>query len=82
MNEAARQRMVDLYARRNYSPERVAENILKAIHRNRAVAPISPEAWVLYALKRLSPAVVGWINRAIGERARRELQPETGQTTR
>jgi NAD(P)-dependent dehydrogenase (short-subunit alcohol dehydrogenase family) len=77
MNESARQRMVDLYERRNYSPERVAENILKAIHRNRAVAPISPEAWFMYVMKRLSPGLVGWINRTIGERARREMQQST-----
>ncbi len=74
MNEAARAQMVDLYQRRNYTPERVAENILKAIHRNRAVAPISPEAWLMYALKRLSPALVRWINRTVSERARREAQ--------
>jgi NAD(P)-dependent dehydrogenase (short-subunit alcohol dehydrogenase family) len=70
----ARQRMVDIYRRRNYSAERVAENILKAIQRNRAVAPISPEAWLMYVLKRLSPGLVAWINRAVGERARREAQ--------
>lgn len=74
MNETARERMVALYERRNYSAERVAENILKAIHRDRAVAPISPEAWLMYIMKRLSPALVHWINRTVGERARRDMQ--------
>ena len=40
--EEARQRIVDIYQRRNYGPERVARNILRAVQRNRAVAPISP----------------------------------------
>lgn len=61
--EEARRRMVAFYERRNYTPERVAENILKAIQRNRAVAPISPEAWAMYYLKRLSPALLRKMNR-------------------
>jgi len=39
-----RRRMIEIYQRRNYGPERVARNILKAVQRNRTVAPISPEA--------------------------------------
>ena len=53
-----RERLVQLYERRNYSPERVARNLLKAIQRNRAVAPISPESWFIYYLKRLAPGAV------------------------
>jgi NAD(P)-dependent dehydrogenase (short-subunit alcohol dehydrogenase family) len=56
-----RQRMIDIYERRNYTPERVAEAILRAVQRNRAVAPVSPEAWVMYYLKRLAPGVLTWI---------------------
>ncbi|GIW43856.1 MAG: hypothetical protein KatS3mg077_1138 [Candidatus Binatia bacterium] len=67
--EEARQRMVAFYERRNYSPERVAENILKAVQRNRAVAPISPEAWLMYYLKRLSPALLRSINRWLARAA-------------
>ena len=69
----ARAYMVEAYRRRNYPPERVAENILKAVQRNRAVAPISPEAWVMYGLKRLSPGLVAWLNRRLGERTRRAI---------
>jgi NAD(P)-dependent dehydrogenase (short-subunit alcohol dehydrogenase family) len=81
MTEEARQEMVALYQRRNYTPERVAENILKAIQRNRAVAPVSPEAWALYILKRLSPSLMAWIVRSFGEQARRRGQqaPATGR---
>lgn len=79
MNEEARKQMIAIYQRRNYTPERVAENILKAIQRNRAVAPISPEAWLMYALKRLSPGLVAWINRTVAERGRRQMQQATQQ---
>ena len=56
-----RQRMIDLYERRNYTPERVADGILHAVQRNRAVAPISPEAWAMYYLKRLAPGPLAWL---------------------
>jgi NAD(P)-dependent dehydrogenase (short-subunit alcohol dehydrogenase family) len=68
----ARSQMIDAYRRRNYGPDRVAANILKAIARNRAVAPISPESWAAYYLKRLAPGPVRWLNGKLGERARRD----------
>ena len=57
-----REEMVRGYQRRGYTPERVARNILKAVSKNRLVAPISPEAWALYYLKRWAP----WALRRIG----------------
>ena len=60
-----RERFARLYERRNYTPERVAQNILKAVERDRAVAPVAPEAWAGYALKRLSPALKGWVSRKL-----------------
>jgi NAD(P)-dependent dehydrogenase (short-subunit alcohol dehydrogenase family) len=60
--------LVAFYQRRNYGPQRVAANILRAIARNRAVAPISPEAWAMYVLKRLSPRLTARINRNATER--------------
>jgi NAD(P)-dependent dehydrogenase (short-subunit alcohol dehydrogenase family) len=68
-----RPQMIAAYERRNYGPERVAANILKAIGRNRAVAPISPEAWVMYYVKRFAPWLVRWINARLGERGRRQV---------
>ena len=68
-----RQRMIQIYQRRNYGPERVAGNILKAVQRNRAVASVSPEAWAIYYLKRLAPAFVAWLNRSSAERLRRQM---------
>jgi NAD(P)-dependent dehydrogenase (short-subunit alcohol dehydrogenase family) len=66
-----RDRMVNVYRRRNYGPERVAENILKAVARNRAVAPISPEAWFAYGMTRVSPRLATWTARKLDEAARR-----------
>ena len=67
-----RERLVAMYARRNYTSDRVARNILKAVERNRAVAPIAAEAWALYAMKRISPRLTNWAARrmaALTERA-------------
>lgn len=69
----ARARVVSVYERRNYGPERVAENVLKAIQRNRAVAPISPEAWVFYYAKRWLPWALAAFVRAVRARAQRDL---------
>jgi NAD(P)-dependent dehydrogenase (short-subunit alcohol dehydrogenase family) len=61
--EAADQRdkAIRLYQRRNYTPERVAGNILKSVQRGRVIAPVSPEAWAGYAMKRISPRFSGWL---------------------
>jgi len=69
----ARAALVELYRRRNYGPERVAKNILKAIARRRAVAPISPEAWVMYLMKRLAPGLTARLNRALQARMERQM---------
>jgi NAD(P)-dependent dehydrogenase (short-subunit alcohol dehydrogenase family) len=79
----ARAYMIETYRRRNYPPERVADNILRAVQHGRTVAPISPEAWVMYVLKRLSPGLVAWLNRRFVERTRRAIarRTTTGQPT-
>lgn len=61
----ARERFIALYERRNYGPDRVARNILKAVERNRSVAPVAAEAWAAYAMKRVSPRLAGWTARRI-----------------
>jgi len=71
--DAARAALVSFYERRNYGPERVAAAVLKAVARNRAVAPVSPEAWVMYYMKRLAPALTARINRALQARMEREM---------
>ena len=72
-----RAQMARLFERRNYPPERVAENVLKAIARNRAIAPISPEAWIFYYLKRFVPGLVRALGGAIARRG-----PSARPTTR
>ncbi|MEN8159208.1 MAG: SDR family NAD(P)-dependent oxidoreductase, partial [Myxococcota bacterium] len=69
-----REEMVRSYERRGYGPERVAENVLKAVQRNRLVAPISPEAWGLYYLKRFAPWALRWLGLRAGARSRRLAQ--------
>lgn len=58
-----RERAARLYERRNYGPDRVARNILKAVQRNRSVAPITPESWFAWGLTRLSPRLSAWTAR-------------------
>ena len=55
-------RMARIYERRNYTPEQVAVNILRAAGRNRAVAPVSPEAHLTWALTRIAPPVARWVS--------------------
>src|SRR3989442_1018685 len=64
-----RERFVALYRKRNYGPDRVARNILKAVERNRAVAPVAAEAWIAYAMKRISPRLAGWTARRVADAA-------------
>jgi NAD(P)-dependent dehydrogenase (short-subunit alcohol dehydrogenase family) len=70
----AREQMVEFYRKRNYGPEQVAQKIVKAVARNAAVAPVTPEAWALYLLKRLSPGLTAWLNRRLSERFERQLE--------
>jgi NAD(P)-dependent dehydrogenase (short-subunit alcohol dehydrogenase family) len=51
------------YARRNYTPDRVAAAILKAVERNRAVVPVAPESYVIDWTHRLSRGLYGLIAR-------------------
>jgi len=63
--EAQRQRSAaKLYARRNFGPDRVARDLLRAVERNTAVAPSAPEAKGALLLSRLSPGLLRAIARA------------------
>ncbi|HTX98188.1 MAG TPA: SDR family NAD(P)-dependent oxidoreductase [Mycobacterium sp.] len=53
--DARRRRLAATYKKRGYTPERAARNILRAVDRNRAVAPIAAEAHVMYVLSRVAP---------------------------
>ena len=60
--EERAERLARMHERRGYSPEKVAVNILRAVGRNRAVAPITPEAHLTYALTRIAPPVARWFS--------------------
>ena len=60
-----RQKTIAFYRRRNYRPETVARKILAAVQKNRAVAPISAEAWATYLASRYAPGLLRTANRAM-----------------
>ena len=68
---AERIRMAEGLRARGYSPERVAENLLRAVGRNRLIAPITPEAWVLYFAKRFAPGLLRRVAYQVQARQRR-----------
>ncbi|MEU6645249.1 SDR family oxidoreductase [Saccharomonospora sp. NPDC046836] len=53
-----RQRSTSLYARRDFGPERVARDILRAVERDRALVAPTAEAKVALALSRLTPGLL------------------------
>ena len=47
--------------RRGYGPDKVAVGILKAAQRNRAVAPVTPEARLSYLVSKVAPPMARWM---------------------
>jgi NAD(P)-dependent dehydrogenase (short-subunit alcohol dehydrogenase family) len=72
-SDEVRKRMIETYQHRGYGPDRVALNVLRAVERNRAVAPITPEAWVMYYGKRFAPGLWERLSLALTRRQRRQL---------
>lgn len=56
-------RTAHLYKLRNYPPEKVADAILRAVVRNQAVVPVTPEARGAHALARWAPKALRAIAR-------------------
>lgn len=73
-SEASRDRLAEGYRRRGYGPERVAAGVLRAIQRNRAVAPVAPEAWAMYWLKRFAPGLSRWMGSKASARQIAEMR--------
>ena len=67
-----RERVVRLYERRNYGPDRVARRILRAVSRDSPVMPVTAEAWVMYVLSRASPPLARRVAQAIDAAVRKE----------
>jgi NAD(P)-dependent dehydrogenase (short-subunit alcohol dehydrogenase family)/pimeloyl-ACP methyl ester carboxylesterase len=56
--QARKQAKADrLYRMRRYTPDKVAQQILKGVKHNKAVLPVTPEAAVGYRTSRLAPAL-------------------------
>lgn len=66
--DATRERVTAIYRRRAYSPERVARALVDAVKAGRDVVPVSPEAWLVYYVKRLSPALAGRLARLLSDK--------------
>jgi len=54
----AREQVTKLYERRNFTPDRVAAEIIRAIAQDIPVAVVTPEAKVMRALSRFAPRVL------------------------
>jgi len=65
-----RERTVRIYERRNYGPDRVALRILDAVQHNRAVMPVTAEAWAMWWLARFTPSLARGVARVIDAAAR------------
>ena len=55
------EKLARFHARRGYGPDKVAVGILRAAKRNRAVAPVTPEARLSYVLSKVAPPVARWM---------------------
>ncbi|MCE9572236.1 MAG: SDR family NAD(P)-dependent oxidoreductase [Deltaproteobacteria bacterium] len=64
----AREKIGALFAKRGSSPDKVAAAIVNAVRRDRAITPVAPEAWALWALSRIAPAQAGGLGRAVSAR--------------
>jgi len=73
-SETIRNQLAEGYRRRGYGPERVAAGVLRAIQRNRAVAPVAPEAWAMYWLKRFTPGLSRWFSSRVSARQIAEMR--------
>ena len=60
----AQQSATRLYRRRNFTPETVARDILRAVERNSAVVPVTAEAKAGLVLSRLTPGLIRALARA------------------
>ncbi|WP_406237488.1 SDR family oxidoreductase [Nocardia sp. NBC_01009] len=47
-----------LYRMRRYGPEKVAEQIVRAVERDRSIVPVTPEARLQYQFNKFAPAIV------------------------
>jgi NAD(P)-dependent dehydrogenase (short-subunit alcohol dehydrogenase family) len=76
VDEAAmRERVVRIYERRNYGPDRVAKRILRAVARDRPLLPVTAEAWTMYVLSRAAPPLARRVAAALYSATSSERAP-------
>jgi len=61
-------RIAELFRRKGAHPDTVARAILDAVHRNPAIRPVGRDAWMLWALNRVSPSAVTRLGTAMTRR--------------
>lgn len=59
----AKDRIDQMYIKRNYGPDKVAKAIYNATIKRKKVVPVSIEAWLAYYAKRFVPAIMAKIGR-------------------
>lgn len=62
--DAKRRSLQKLYDERGVLPQTVARAIVGAAESGKPLVPVSTEAWLLYAMKRLAPSALPWLLRA------------------
>jgi NAD(P)-dependent dehydrogenase (short-subunit alcohol dehydrogenase family) len=65
--QGTRAQISEIYRKRNYGPDQVAQVIIQSILQNKAVVPVSPEAWAMHLLKRLSPRLTPWVMKQVAK---------------
>ena len=56
---AGRRKQVEAaFAARRYGPDKVANAIVSSVKKNKAVRPVTPEAYLLYGTSRIAPQVM------------------------
>lgn len=63
-----KEKVVALWKKRSHPPEKVARAVVDAVEKNRAVVPVTPEAWALYYAKRAAPGLGAAVGRAVSRR--------------
>jgi NAD(P)-dependent dehydrogenase (short-subunit alcohol dehydrogenase family) len=71
-DEEQRARVVRLYERRNYGPDRVARRILRAVSRDSPVMPVTAEAWIMYVMSRAAPPLARRVAQTIDAAVKKE----------
>lgn len=69
--------VADTFAKRGAPPEKVARAVLSAIQRNRALVPVTGEAWTAWMTKRIAPGLLAWGARRVEARLPRSDQSST-----